>query len=85
MPMYVIYNRKTGEPVHTHFEPEDVKTSQEGLFSMVEPSYDRSLLKVTLVYPKTVSVGDSYQIDSPNRKVGTPKKRDGCRIWCWCC
>jgi hypothetical protein len=69
MPTYVVFDRETGEPVLTHAEPEGVKTSQEGLLSMVDPSYDRSRLEVTLVDPDTTSVGYTYGVDLRTRKL----------------
>ena len=76
MPVYVIFNRKTGEPVHTHFEPEDAKTSREGLLSMVDPSHDSSLLEVALVDTEDVSVGDAYRIDTHTGKLKVSEKRE---------
>jgi len=69
MPTYVVFDRETGEPVLTHAEPESVETSQEGLLSMVDPSYDRSRLEVTLVDPDATSVGGAYRIDLRTRKL----------------
>ena len=74
MPVYVIFNRKTGEPVHTHSEPEDTKTSREGLLSMVDPSCDSSLLEVARVGTEDVSVGEAYQIDTGTGKLKALEK-----------
>jgi hypothetical protein len=63
MPTYVIFNRETGEPVHTHSEPEEMRTSREGLFAMVDPSHDPSLLDVVMVDPDSIRMGESHQMD----------------------
>jgi hypothetical protein len=68
MPMYVIFDRETGEPVHTHFEAHDVQTPREGLLSLVDPSYDLSRLEVTLVDTTDLGLDQAYRIDPATGK-----------------
>jgi|GEM_PF-2529340 len=63
MSMYVVYNRKTGEIVHSHAEPEDMKTPREEILSLVDPSHDASQLEVALVDPEAVRVDKTYRMD----------------------
>lgn len=74
MATYVIFNHKTGDLVQTHSEPEDVNTSKEGLLSLVDPSYDRTLLDVVLVDAKDLIAGELYQVDLRTKKLITLKK-----------
>lgn len=74
MPTYVIFNKKNGKIVHTHVEPEEVKTSKENILSLVDSSYDRSSLEVTLVDTEGLSFGDSYQVDIRSGKLKPVKK-----------
>jgi hypothetical protein len=67
--MYVIFNRKTGELVQTHIEPEEVRTPREELLSMVDPIHEQSELDVVLVDPESISVNTSYRIEIETGKL----------------
>jgi hypothetical protein len=69
MPIYVIYHRETGEPVHTHSEPEGMRTSREGLLAMVDRSYDPAVLEVAMVDPDSIRIDESQRMDLETGKL----------------
>ncbi len=66
----MIFNRNTGEAVHTHITSDDVSISFEDLLALVDPSLDRKLLDIHIVNPSdVVSPGKLYRIDPELHKL----------------
>lgn len=76
MPVYVIYDRKTGEPVLTHFTPESIKTTRRDLLALVDPSFDHDNLEVTLVDPDALREGQTFRVDPQTGAQATLRQAD---------
>lgn len=69
MPTYVIFNRKTGEPVQTHHHPEDLPVSREWLLAITDPEHNRDDLDVTIVDPATTKMDRDHRVDVASGKL----------------
>jgi hypothetical protein len=69
MPMYVIFNRKSGEIVQTHYHPEDLPVSREWLLAIADPEHGRDDLDVTIVDPVAIERDRVHRIDLGSGKL----------------
>lgn len=63
MAMYVIYDRHSGEIVHTHVQPEEIPLSREDVLALVERDQDPQRLATLLVDPAQVKPEGLYRVD----------------------
>lgn len=71
MKTYIIFERKTGNIVHTHVQAEEIPTSREDLLKLIEPNYDVRALDVLVV--ADISSRKFYRV---NVKTGQLEESD---------
>jgi hypothetical protein len=73
MPTYIVFNRKTGEPVQTHHHPEDLPVSREWLLAITDPGHNRDELDVTIVDHATIKMDREHHVDVTSGKLQVVK------------
>lgn len=67
MPLYIVYNRKTGEPVLSHYAPESMKITRNDVLALITSSFEPESLDVVLVDPDAIREGEAVRIDPQTR------------------
>ncbi|MFQ5739904.1 MAG: hypothetical protein ACE5JX_12920 [Acidobacteriota bacterium] len=74
MAVYILYDKKTGQPLHTHIEPEESRSSLEELVERVNPSLECSKVDMVLVDDREVDRIGLARVDPANRRLVAPGK-----------
>jgi hypothetical protein len=69
MATYLIFNVRTGEIIHTHSEPDDVRTSHEGILAMADAALDHDELGVTLVGAAQFRTGGGHRVEPASGQI----------------
>jgi hypothetical protein len=67
MKTFVIFDRKTGEILQTHVQPEDLPGSLEDLLRVARPEAPREAVDILAV--EELAPGTSYRVDVKERKL----------------
>ena len=69
MPTYVVFDRRTGDVVHAHVEPEGTRPSPEDVLRLVDAALDRSVLDVLKVAGTADLAGQTLRVNLKERRI----------------
>jgi hypothetical protein len=69
MPTHVVFDRTSGEIVHTHVESEDVQSAPEDILALVDPAHEHSQLDVMSVEESLSPGSGPVYVDQAARRL----------------
>jgi hypothetical protein len=78
MPTYIVFDRTTGDVLHAHVEPEEMRSAPEDVLRLVDADIDRSSLEVVAVAGPSAVEGQALRVDpETGRLLGGPAATGG--------
>ena len=77
MATYVIYERGTGNIVHTHVQPDQMPIRREQLFALIGSKRGDSKLDVLVIDPAQMKSESLYRVDPKTRQLQVADGKGG--------